>query len=110
MSAEEDRPLTDEEKLWVFRAATGALADWYPEDIERGMTDEQLGQALERVLGSCCARRALCPISGGGSQDLGWLALPDARRSAPVFRAKNYAMARTVYCIPDPEQRQLALY
>lgn len=114
MSTRENDPLTDEQKLCVFRAATSGFAKWYAEDIKCGMTDQQLAEALENALGIMGGRAApgepCVQYQGAGLKIWGGWEF-DFYDVPPLFSGqKTIAMARTVYGIPDPEQRQMALF
>lgn len=108
------RPLSQADELAIFRDATSALARWYADELNAGMTDMQLGDALARVLGIAGGK------SGPGKPDVwykgaglkiwgGWEYA--GIRGKPLFQgAATIAMARSVYRISDPTERQLALF
>ena len=108
------RPLTEDDKLFVFRTATGCLTSWYADDIAKGMNDAELEAALVRVLGiyggsggpdqpDVCFQGAGLKIWGGWEFQ--------TPRDKPLFAGKTtIAMARRVYAIPNPDKRQLDLF
>lgn len=111
-------PLTHEEKTWAFRKATGGFAralERNPDWSERGMTDEEIAAVLRDALG-------IMGGSGGpGRPTLTWqgagLKIWAGRNGVshihdkPLYQgAATVAMARNVYGIRDPEDRQMRLF
>jgi hypothetical protein len=107
-------PLTEAEKLIAFRRVTRALPAWYPKEIKRGMTNAELKEALARVLGtggSCGPGEMDIRQEGSGLRI--WASWePDySRTQRPIFAGDaTMALARHVYGIADPDNRQLSLF
>lgn len=103
------------EREQVFRRATSALPRRYAEEIDRGMTDEELHAALAQVLGifggsggpdclSVCYQGACLKIWGS------WKSLNHCT-TEPLFQgARTVAIARHIYKIADPADQQLGLF
>ena len=106
--------LTEAEMQSGFRSATAALPKWFAKDVERGMTDEQLGEALKKCLGiwGGTGGPGLPWTEYTGSGIKIWVAreIGDMRGKPPLFKgAETISMARKVYRIADPAQKQMAL-
>ena len=98
----------------AFRTATKALPLWFADQIARGMTDDALTKALEQVLGiwggSCGPGRMDIVHQGAGLKIWAGWHLINHVTEVPVFQGKQtLAMARIIYGIGDPEDRQLPL-
>jgi len=112
------RPLTHDEKLWVFRKATNGFAGSNERWIERavrGMTDDELAEALAFELGimggSCGPDCISIAFQGAGLKIWASWSHPNIVRDTPIFAGKaTIAMAREVYGIPDPSDRQITLF
>jgi hypothetical protein len=77
------RPLTNEDRLTAFRSATGSFVAWYAGQIEAGMTDPELEAAWE---------------------------ITSHYGTRPIFAGHaTVAMAREVYGIANPQDRQMRL-
>ena len=110
----EHRPLTPAEKEAAFRSATKALKTWYAEEVEHGMSDAELEDALAKVLGlfgGSCGPGRLCVCHQGAGLKI-WASwhIVNHVTEAPIFKGKaTLAMARHLYRIPNPDDRQLPL-
>lgn len=107
-------PLTPDERLAVFRTATSALPHWYAAQIQAGMTDTELAEALAQALGIMGGSGGPNAIGvmfqGAGLKIWGGWDIPSIR-DKPLFQgAATIAMARAVYRIADPSQKQLSLF
>jgi hypothetical protein len=110
-----DRPLTAEEKLKAFRKATNALPSWYAEQIAAGMTDADLQAALENSLGvfggSCGPGELDVSYKGAGLRIWAGWQFQNTIRDKPLFSGHaTMAMAREVYGITNPQERQMRLF
>lgn len=115
MAGINDRELTEEDRLWIFRTATQSFAERYADEIEAGMNDRDLAAALEAALGI---------FGGSGGPDVpavtfmgaglriwgGWRVINHVREK-PLYAGKaTIAMARQAYGIANPDERQLKLF
>ncbi len=110
-----DRPLTQADKIEAFKRATSCLAHWYGDEIKAGMTDEQLEDALGRALGIMGGSSGPDCISvsyqGAGLKIWASWTYPNIVTDRPVFQGRaTICMAREVYSIPDPANRQQSLF
>jgi hypothetical protein len=108
------RPLTEAEKITAFRMATRSFRAWYAGEIAAGMTDSALASALEHGLG------IMGGSSGPGKLDVsyqgaglriwaGW-GFQNTVTDKPLFAGRaTVAMAREVYGIANPQDRQMRL-
>lgn len=113
------RPLSQDDKLRAFRKATCSMegaADRWAQRAARGLTDDELTHALRYelgIFGGCSAYRD-CPALTFQANGLKiWAAWewPDHVNSKPVFQGRaTLDMARQVYGIRDPADKQLALF
>lgn len=112
------RPLTEADRREGFIRATGgfsgAKARWTAR-AARGMTDAELAEALAFELGifggSCGPGSLHLTFQGAGLKI--WISweIHNHVTTKPTFAGKaTIAMARHVYCIKDPVDRQLALF
>ncbi len=107
-------PLTNQDRIEVFRLATRGLVHWYGDRFESGMSDSELKAALEQALGI---------FGGGGGPDSlsvshkaaglciwgGWQVVNHVKEKPLFSGVATIAMAREVYGIPDPQSEQLSL-
>lgn len=104
-------PLTSDDKVAIFQRATRGFAERFAGDIARGMTDDQLECALAEcfgILGGCSGPGEFHTSYQGSGLRI-WCGFNIKER--PLFAgAMTIAMARTVYCIRDPSDAQLALF
>ena len=108
------RPLTAEDKVTAFRTATGSFVVWYAGQIELGMTDPELEAALELSLGimggSCGPGMMDVSYQGPGLRIWATWEISSHYGTKPLFAGHaTLAMAREVYSIADPQNRQLRL-
>lgn len=113
--AEGIKPLTHAEKEEVFRLATSGLPRHFGDEIAQGMTDDALEEALKSVLGifggSCGPESLSVAYQGSGLKIWGGWHIVNHCTEQPIFHGKGtIAMARTVYGIVDPNDRQLGLF
>jgi hypothetical protein len=108
-------PLTQADRVAAFRAATSGLKRRLPRRKPLAMTDDELSAVLSETLGTFGGR------GGPGELHLTWQAsglkiwaswhVHNHVREKPVFAGlTTIAMAREVYGIADPSDRQLALF
>ncbi|HAQ34924.1 MAG: hypothetical protein CMF74_09960 [Maricaulis sp.] len=107
-------PLTHDEKVAAFKAATRSLINWYGNELAEGVTDARLEELLKQALGI---------FGGSGGPDQISLAFQGAGlkiwaswetvnnvTDKPIFQGKaTIKMAREVYDIPDPSNGQMRL-
>lgn len=112
------RSLTQEEKLWAFRRATcsmqGAKERW-AQRAARGLTDEQLAEALRYEIGIYGGFSGPDSLSvsyqGAGLKIWASWETHNTVTDAPAFKgAASIAMARQVYGIRNPQDKQFALF
>jgi hypothetical protein len=109
-------PLTRDEVEYAFRRATSGFAggkDRWAERAATGLTDEELAGALKYEIGSFGGQGGpgMLGISYQGNGLKIWAdrGIGSCRRK-PVFAgASTVAMARTVYGIKDPADKQMSL-
>lgn len=110
-----DRPLTETEKLDAFRTATRSITRWYAAEIARGMTDDDLKAALERVLGiwggSAGPGELDVSFQGSGLRIWATWTIQTHHGTRPLFAGQaTIATAREVYGIGNPADRQMRLF
>ena len=113
------RELTTEEKRRAFSRATGGMSgagERWKERAASGMTDEQLAAALAYELGieggaSSWNDVPAYHVKGAGLQI--WISwdFPRCHQEKPTFKGSDtVAMARQVYGIRNPEDKQMDLF
>lgn len=112
------RPLTEADKLEGFIRATGGFSRANERWVERavsGLTDKELAEVLARELGilggSGGPNRLSLTFQGTGLKI--WISWETHNHVTmkPTFEGKTtIAMARLVYGIKDPADKQLALF
>ncbi len=115
MSSAAPAPLSREDKIEIFHLATRSLVHWYGDHFKRGMSDEELKSALERSLGifggSGGPNRLSVSFKGSGLRIWGGWHAVNHVKEAPLFSGKaTIAMAREVYGITDPDEKQKSLF
>ena len=108
------RPLTAEDRVTAFRTATSSFVVWYAGQIEAGMTDPELEAALEVSLGimggSCGPGMMDVSYQGPGLRVWATWGIANHYGTRPIFSGHaTVAMAREVYGIANPNNRQLRL-
>jgi hypothetical protein len=108
------RPLTNDDRLTAFRSATGSFVAWYAGQIEAGMTDPELEAALEVSFGimggSCGPGRMHVTYQGPGLRIWATWEITSHYGTRPIFAGHaTVAMAREVYGIANPQDRQMRL-
>lgn len=112
------RPLTEADKRQGFVRATGGFsrsAERWAERAAQGMSDSELAEALAQELGifggSCGPGELSLTYQGAGLKI--WISweIQNHVTTRPTFAGKEtIAMARLVYGLHDPTDRQLALF
>lgn len=109
------KPLTEADRLEVFRIATQSLVTWFAADIETGMTDQQLAKALESSLGifggSSGPDRLSVAHTGSGLRIWGGWHIVNHVTEKPLFAGqRTIEAARAVYTVKNPDNKQLDLF
>lgn len=107
-------PLCQEDRIEVFRMATRSLVHWHKEKFKGGMTDEELEVALKQSLGifggSSGPDRLGVSHQGSGLKIWGGRHIVNHVQEVPLYQGKDtIAMARDLYDIADPEEKQMRL-
>jgi len=113
--AELNAPLTHNERAEIFRRATGSFASWYAEDIDTGMTDDEIEDALKRALGAFGGSGSRGELNvcytGAGLKIWGGWKWQNHCIDPPTFSGhETVTYARTFYAISDPNDDQLSLF
>ncbi len=108
-------PLTQEDKIEIFRIATSSFVHRYGDRFEHGMTDAELAKALQTSLGifggSAGPGRLSVTYTGIGLRIWGGWHVVNHVTEKPLFAGKaTIAMAREVYGIRNPDNKQLNLF
>jgi hypothetical protein len=112
------RPLSDADRREGFMRATGGFSrskELWAERAARGMTDAELADALAfelGIFGGSGGPAMLCLTFQGAGQKI-WISWETHNHVTmkPTFEGKaTIAMARLVYGIKDPADKQLALF
>ncbi len=113
------RPLSQEDKLQAFRKATCSMegaADRWAQRAARGLTDDQLTEALRfeiGIFGGSSSYRDCPALTFQASGLKIWAAWewPDHVNSKPIFQGRSTMdMARQIYGVRNPDNKQLALF
>lgn len=109
------RQLTQADRIEVFRLATRSVTRHFKEQIEIGMTDDELAAALEQILGifggSSGPDRLSVAYTGAGLRIWGGWHVVNHVAEQPLFSGRQtIAMAREVYGISNPDDQQLNLW
>jgi len=115
MADDQDRALTEADKVMIFKLATASLPRRYREAIKTGMSNEELSNALQSVLGifggSGGPGRPSISFTGSGLRIWGGWRTVNHVSEKPLFSGKaTIAMARQVYGIKDPNNKQMDLF
>lgn len=111
-------PLTEADRHEGFIRATGGFScagERWTERTARGMTDAELAEALAfelGIFGGSCGPGALHLTFQGAGLKI-WISweIHNHITTKPAFEGKStIAMARLIYGIKDPADRQLALF
>lgn len=113
--AREQRQLTQADRTEVFRIATRCIPSRFKKQIEAGMTDDELAAALEQILGifggSGGPDRLSVTYTGAGLRIWGGWRFVNHVAEKPLFSGtQTIAMAREVYGISNPDEKQLGLF
>lgn len=108
------KPLSPDEKASAFRQATSRFPKRFAEQIERGMSDDELSEALKKCLGifggSGGPGRIHVTRQGSGLKIWASREIHNHVTTKPIFEGKaTIKMARYVYEISDPADKQLPL-
>jgi hypothetical protein len=115
MPGPQHRELTKADKHDCFRKATRNLPVRYASAIVAGMTDQQLEEALEEVLGifggsSAPGERSVA-FTGAGLRIWGGWHIVNTVTEKPLFAGRaTIAMARQVHGVIDPNKKQIDLF
>ena len=115
MGKSDERLLTEADKEAVFRVATVSLPCRYADDFAKGMTDDQLANALRSVLGifggSGGPGKLSVSFTGSGLRIWGGWHVVNHVTEKPLFSGKaTTTMARSVYRIADLKKKQMELF
>lgn len=107
--------LTETDRIEIFKQATRGFARRNADQFATGMTDVELVAALEGCLGifggSGGPDTYSVTYTGSGLRIWGGWSPVNHVREKPLFAGKaTIAMARSIYGISDPNQRQLDLF
>lgn len=108
-------PLSQADRLEVFKSATSGLMRHCGGKQQTGMTDAELGAALEMTLGvfggSGGPDKLSVTFQGAGLKIWGGWHVVNHVKEKPLFAGRQtVAMAREVYNIPNPDNDQLSLF
>ena len=111
----EAKPLSEHDRLEIFRIATKGILKRYAKEIAKGMTDGELKLALEDVLGifggSGGPDSFSVTFTGYGLRIWGGRHTVNHVSEKPLFDGKRtVAMARQLYGIKNPDEPQLDLF
>lgn len=115
MDETEERPFTEADRIECFRIATSSLVRHYGDRLAAGMNDDELAAALEDILGimggSGGPGKLSVTFTGSGLRIwAGWRVVNHVW-TKPLFAGRaTVAMAREVYRIADPNNKQLELF
>jgi len=113
------RTLSKEDKLLVFRKATCSMegaADRWAQRAARGLTDDELTDALRYelgIFGGSSAREDVPALTFQANGLRIWAAweFPNHVKDKPLFQGRSTMdMARLVYGIRNPEAKQLSFF
>jgi hypothetical protein len=115
MDASPSPPLTQAERIEIFKLATRGLVHRYGEQFKAGMSDADLRSALAESLGlfggSGSPDGPSVAYSGAGFRIWGGRHTVNHYTQRPLFAGDmTVAMAREVYGISDPQSGQLKLF
>jgi len=113
------RELTPEDKRLAFIRATRGMSravERWADRAAKDMTDEQLAEALQYELGieggaSATDKVPAYHVKGAGLQIWASWDFPSVHQDKPLFKgAATIAMARQVYGIRNPDDKQMDLF
>lgn len=109
------RPLSEADKIEVFKIATRSLVEWFGDGIKAGMTNQNLAIALEASLGifggSGGPGQLNVAFTGSGVRIWGGWHVVNHVTEKPLFSGKRtIETARAIYNIKNPDDRQLDLF
>jgi hypothetical protein len=115
MDSSPSPPLTQAERIEVFRLATRGLVHRYGEQFKAGMNEAELRSALETSLGlfggSGGPDGPSVSHTGAGLRIWGGRHTVNHHIQKPLFAGDvTVAMAREVYSISDPQSGRLKLF
>ena len=110
-----DKYLSAEDHIEIFRIATRSLVRFYSAKFSNGMSDQELEVALKSSLGifggSCGPDRLSVSYQGAGLKIWGSWHIINYVEEAPIFSGREtIAMAREIYKIPNPNNKQMNLF
>ncbi|MBZ0130798.1 MAG: hypothetical protein K8F59_17005 [Rhodobacteraceae bacterium] len=109
------KPLSQTDRLEIFRLATRGLSSRYANNIAAGMHDAELCAVLEDILGifgGCCGPgRLSVTYQGSGLKIWGGWHIVNHITEEPLYTgARTVAMARQVLGIANPGDAQMQLF
>jgi hypothetical protein len=115
---DESPPLTPDEKVWAFRKATNSVENApkrWTERVRTGLTDEQLAAAIKYELGEmggyCGSDGVSVEYEGNGLKIWAAHGMPHRHTETPMCAGPaTLRLAREVYGIADPEEKQMGLF
>lgn len=108
-------PLTHAEREAAFRTATRCLIAWHCEELKQGVTDDRLRELLERALcifgGSGGPNQLHVTYQGSGLKIWASREIHNHCQMKPTFQGELVVkMAREVYEIRNPQEKQLSFF
>lgn len=119
MTQTEPRDVSPEDALRVFRKATGGMegsGDRWAKRATQGMTDDELITALKWEMGEYCGWCGPDSISGCSQKSglriwASWNTVSPERETKPIYLGMSTVrMAREVYGVKDPTDKQMDLF
>lgn len=112
------KPLSNEDRHHAFLRATGGMnksSDRWAKRAETGLSDDELADALKCELGIFGGRGGPDQLDityqGAGLKIWATWEVINHCAIAPIFQgAKTIAMAREIYGITDPDDKQMGLF
>ena len=110
-----ENPLNRNDRIEVYRIATRSLVHHYGDQFTGGMTEIELETALKSSLGifggSGGPDRLSVSYQGAGLKIWGGWHIVNHVEDAPIFSGREtIAMAREIYKIPNPNNKQMDLF
>ena len=110
-----ENPLNRNDRIEVYRIATRSLVHHYGDQFTGGMTEIELETALKSSLGifggSGGPDRLSVSYQGAGLKIWGGWHIVNHVIESPLYSGnQTIAMAREIYNIPDPNNKQMNLF
>jgi len=108
-------PLTPADRLTAFKQATSCFKAWFGKDGFQPMDDLELTAALEMAFspysGSCGPDRMHVTAMAAGLRIWASWDIHNPYQTQPIFQGREtLMMAREVYGVADPAERQMSLF